>query len=124
LPFHTCLKDQYVQCGYWESSGYGSPAFIEDQEEVSFEQSIKKQEGILAFVTSKYPNTPKLQFAILLTDKPIYNEGIEMIFSPLGKVSDGLDLVKKLSNVDVDETLYPIIPQLVKRITVENNQNA
>jgi hypothetical protein len=42
-----------------------------------------------------------------------------MIFSPLGKVSDGLDLVKKLSNVDVDETLYPIIPQLVKRILLK-----
>lgn len=117
LPFHSCLKDQYVQCGYPEHSGYGSPAFVFEEDEIPFGQNIKNQEGTFAIVTSKYPNTAKLQFAILLTDKPIYNEGIEIIFSPLGKVTSGLEFVKKLSAVEVDNMLSPIVPQTVNKIT-------
>lgn len=121
LPFHSCLKDQFVQCGFSEQSGYGSPAFVFEEDDIPLDQDIKNQEGTFAIVTSKYPNTAILQFAILLTDKPIYNEGIEIIFSPLGKVIDGLNFVKKLSAVEVDEILNPIVPQMVNKITVEDN---
>jgi peptidyl-prolyl cis-trans isomerase B (cyclophilin B) len=70
LPFHTCLKDHYVQCGYWESSGYGSPAFIEDQEEVSFEQKHKKTGGyfgVCNFEISQHGKTASLPYYLQIS---------------------------------------------------------
>lgn len=130
VPFHTCIKDKAVALGLFEKHGRGydgdefDELFREDNDEyetVGSKEKFPYEIGTLALIEPKLPETSRQQLAILLTDEPVYAHGHEVTFRPIGKVTEGLEIAKDISQVEVDEALTPKKLIMIENIYVENN---
>ncbi|MBQ3379066.1 MAG: peptidylprolyl isomerase [Clostridia bacterium] len=122
LSFHTCARDEYLQFGYYDLNGYGVYAADVDEADADSDGAdaeLPYREGSLALITSKYPYLAKMQLAFLLTDKPIFSGGHEILFKTIGRVTDGYDHIKSISQCSVDEDLSPVVPIVVKNATIK-----
>ncbi|MBR2742598.1 MAG: peptidylprolyl isomerase [Clostridia bacterium] len=122
LSFHTCARDEYIQFGYHDINGYGVYAADVDDgasEGADKDAALPYEAGSLALVTSKYPYLAKMQLAFLFTDKPIFSGGREILFKTIGRVTEGYEYAKSLSGAKVDEDLSPVMPIVVKNVTIK-----
>ena len=61
------------------------------------------------------PNSAGSQFFIMHKDAP----HLDGAYAAFGKVTEGMDVVDKIAETDTDYRDKPIVPQVMKKVTVE-----
>jgi cyclophilin family peptidyl-prolyl cis-trans isomerase len=94
LTFHRVIKDFMIQGGCPLGTGTGGPGYTFEDE---FNEH-KVVRGALAMANAG-PNTNGSQFFIVTTAAAPWLDGKHTVF---GQVTDGMDVVDKLENVETD----------------------
>jgi cyclophilin family peptidyl-prolyl cis-trans isomerase len=102
LSFHRVIKDFMIQGGCPLGTGTGGPGYTFEDE---FNEH-KVVRGALAMANAG-PNTNGSQFFIVTTAAAPWLDGKHTVF---GQVTDGIDVVDKLENVETDGGDRPVEP--------------
>lgn len=119
LIFHRIIKDKIIQGGCPLGTGNGNPGYKFVDE---FNDSLKHDsEGILSMANSGIPNSNGSQFYLTLEPLP-FLDGKYTIF---GKVVNGIEILKKIGNVRVNDDNKPYDDIYIKNIKIiRKGQNA
>ena len=71
--------------------------------------------GVLSMARTMMPNSAGSQFFIMHKDAP----HLDGAYAAFGKVTEGMDVVDKIAETDTDYRDKPIVPQVMKKVTVE-----
>ena len=113
--FHRVIKDFMIQGGDpnsrdddWSNDGLGGPGYMFDDEI----NSHKLVAGSLAMANSG-PNTNGSQFFIVVADATPWLDGKHTNF---GQVIAGMDVVKKIENMEVNANSHPLQDAVIESI--------
>lgn len=117
LIFHRVIKDFMIQGGCPEGSGMGDPGYSIKGEftQNRFKNDLKHTEGVLSMARSMHPNSAGSQFFIMHKTSP----HLDGAYAAFGKVVEGMDVVNRIAEADVDYNDRPIVPQIIKSVTAE-----
>ena len=76
---------------------------------------LKHSAGVLSMARTMMPNSAGSQFFIMHKDAP----HLDGAYAAFGKVTEGMDVVDKIAETDTDYRDKPIVPQVMKKVTVE-----
>jgi peptidyl-prolyl cis-trans isomerase A (cyclophilin A) len=113
--FHRVIPEFMIQGGDPEGSGMGGPGY-KFADETKGSPHHFKQPGKLAMANSG-PNTNGSQFFITVTDTS-WLTGKHTIF---GEVTEGYDVVEKISKVSRDGMDRPKKPVVLESVTIEKS---
>jgi cyclophilin family peptidyl-prolyl cis-trans isomerase len=108
VTFHRVIPDFMIQGGDPTGTGRGGPGYM-------FEDEInehKVERGALAMANAG-PDTNGSQFFIVTTDSAPWLDGKHTVF---GRVSDGMDVVDAISDVERDMNDKPREDVVIERI--------
>ncbi len=108
LKFHRVIPDFMIQGGCPQGSGTGGPGY-------SFEDEFndhKVVKGALAMANSG-PNTNGSQFFIVTAEATPWLDGKHTVF---GRVTDGMDVVDRIEQVDRDARDRPRDDVTIERV--------
>jgi peptidyl-prolyl cis-trans isomerase A (cyclophilin A) len=111
--FHRVIPEFMIQAGDPEGTGMGGPGYRFADETKGSSQTFKAP-GKLAMANSG-PNTNGSQFFITVTDTS-WLTGKHTIF---GEVTEGYDIVEKISKVSRDGMDRPKTPVVLESVTIE-----
>lgn len=117
LTFHRVIYGFMLQGGCPEGTGMGGPGYSIKGEFSGngFKNELKHTEGVLSMARSMMPDSAGSQFFIMHKAAP-YLDGQ---YAAFGKVTDGMDVVNEIAEVDTDFSDKPLDPQVIKKITVD-----
>lgn len=117
LIFHRVINGFMIQGGCPEGTGTGGPGYAIAGEfaQNGFENELKHTPGVLSMARSMMPDSAGSQFFIMHKNSPHLDGG----YAAFGKVIEGMDVVNKIAEVDVDYNDRPIVPQVIKSMTAE-----
>ena len=110
--FHRVIPDFMIQGGDPTGTGTGGPGY-------TFEDEVnqhKVERGALAMANAG-PNTNGSQFFIVTTQAAPWLDGKHTVF---GRVTDGMDVVDTISEVDTDPNDKPREPVTIERVEVSD----
>ena len=110
--FHRVIPDFMIQGGDPTGTGTGGPGYTFEDE---FNQH-KVERGALAMANAG-PNTNGSQFFIVTTQAAPWLDGKHTVF---GRVTEGMDVVDTISEVDTDPTDKPREPVTIERVEVSD----
>jgi len=113
--FHRVIPDFMIQGGDPEGNGMGGPGYKFADETKGSPHNFK-QPGKLAMANAG-PNTNGSQFFITVTDTS-WLTGKHTIF---GEVTEGYDVVEKISKVSRDAMDRPKKPVVLESVTIERS---
>jgi peptidyl-prolyl cis-trans isomerase B (cyclophilin B) len=109
LIFHRVIPDFMVQGGCPEGTGTGGPGYTFEDEF----NDHKIVRGALAMANAG-PNTNGSQFFLVTTDAAPWLDGKHTVF---GQVTDGMDVVDKIEDIDTGANDRPVTEQRIESIT-------
>lgn len=117
LIFHRVINGFMIQGGCPEGTGFGGPGYSIKGEFTmnGFNNSLKHTEGVLSMARSGNPNSAGSQFFIMHKNAP----HLDGQYASFGKVIEGMDIVNKIAECDTDFTDKPLVPQVMKSVTVD-----
>lgn len=117
LIFHRVIRGFMLQGGDPEGTGMGGPGYGIKGEFASngFKNDLKHTEGVLSMARSMMPNSAGSQFFIMHKNAP----HLDGDYAAFGKVTEGMDVVNKIAEVDTDYNDRPVTNQVMKTVTVE-----
>ncbi|MGI5979110.1 MAG: peptidylprolyl isomerase [Oscillospiraceae bacterium] len=117
LLFHRVIFGFMLQGGDPEGTGMGGPGYSIKGEFTGngFKNDLKHEPGVLSMARTMQPNSAGSQFFIM-HKKASHLDGQ---YAAFGKVTQGMDVVDKIANVDVDGNDKPRQPQRMKKVSVE-----
>jgi cyclophilin family peptidyl-prolyl cis-trans isomerase len=131
VPFHRVIKDFMVQGGdFMNKNGTGGHAAkfheglgVSDVKETwlvpdEFHEDLKHVYGAIS-MANRGPDTGGSQFFIV--NKKDGTDWLDGKHSVFGKVIEGMDVVEKISDVEVDGNDAPIDPVQIKKITIDES---
>src|SRR6478609_2470928 len=108
LVFHRVIPDFMIQGGCPEGTGRGGPGYTFEDEF----NDHKVERGALAMANAG-PNTNGSQFFIVTADACPWLDGKHTVF---GRVTDGMDVVNDISDVDTDGADRPRQDVVIERV--------
>ena len=117
LIFHRVIKGFMIQGGDPEGTGMGGPGYSIKGEFASngFKNDLKHTEGVLSMARSMFPDSAGSQFFVMHKTSP----HLDGDYAAFGKVTEGMEVVNKIAEVDTDFNDKPRTPQVMKSVTVE-----
>lgn len=115
--FHRVIPGFMLQGGDPDGSGMGGPGYAIRGEFRSngFQNDLKHTEGVLSMARTMAPDSAGSQFFIMHKDAP----HLDGKYAAFGKITEGMDVVDKIANVETDFSDRPRVPQVMKSVTVE-----
>lgn len=115
--FHRVITGFMLQGGDPDGSGMGGPGYAIRGEFRSngFQNDLKHTEGVLSMARTMAPDSAGSQFFIMHKDAP----HLDGEYAAFGKITEGMDVVDKIANVETDFSDRPRVPQVMKSVTVE-----
>jgi peptidyl-prolyl cis-trans isomerase B (cyclophilin B) len=80
-----------------------------------FTNNLAHEPGVLSMARAMAPNSAGSQFFIMHKNSP----HLDGSYAAFGKVKEGLDVVNKIAEVQVDYNDKPLEPQVIKSVTLE-----
>lgn len=117
LIFHRIIKGFMIQGGCPDGTGMGDPGYsIKGEFSMNhFENNLQHSEGVISMARSQMPNSAGSQFFIMHKNSP----HLDGSYAAFGKVCEGMDIVNKIAEIDVDHSDHPVTPQVMKTVTVD-----
>lgn len=117
LTFHRVIYGFMLQGGCPEGTGMGGPGYSIKGEFSGngFKNELKHTEGVLSMARSMMPDSAGSQFFIMHKAAP----HLDGQYAAFGKVTDGMDVVNEIAEVDTDFSDKPLDSQVIKKITVD-----
>lgn len=117
LTFHRVIYGFMLQGGCPDGTGCGGPGYsIKGEFAINgFENNLKHTEGVLSMARSMMPNSAGSQFFIMHKNAP----HLDGQYASFGKVTEGMEIVNEIAEVDTDFSDKPLDPQIMKKVTVE-----
>jgi len=117
LIFHRVINGFMIQGGCPNGNGMGGPGYSIAGEFTSngFTNNLKHEPGVLSMARAMAPNSAGSQFFIMHKNSP----HLDGSYAAFGKVIEGLEVVNKIAEVQVDYNDRPLEPQVIKSVTVE-----
>ena len=110
LIFHRVIEGFMIQGGCPDGTGMGGPGYS-----IKGEFNLKHSAGVLSMARAMHPDSAGSQFFIMHKDAP----HLDGAYAAFGKVTEGMDVVNKIAECDTDFRDRPIVPQVMKTVTVE-----
>jgi cyclophilin family peptidyl-prolyl cis-trans isomerase len=111
LTFHRVIPNFMIQGGDPNGDGTGGPGYEIDDEESAL--ALKHNYGVLSMANSG-PNTGGSQFFIVVNpDGSHHLDGQHAVF---GKVTSGMDVAVKISELPRDSNDLPLEPVIIKKV--------
>jgi peptidyl-prolyl cis-trans isomerase B (cyclophilin B) len=117
LTFHRVIYGFMLQGGCPDGTGCGGPGYsIKGEFAINgFANDLKHTEGVLSMARSMMPDSAGSQFFIMHKNAP----HLDGQYAAFGKVTEGMDVVNEIAEVDTDYNDKPLDPQVIKKMTVE-----
>jgi peptidyl-prolyl cis-trans isomerase B (cyclophilin B) len=117
LIFHRVIPGFMIQGGDPNGTGTGgSDKTIPGEFSYNgFENNLKHTRGVLSMARSQSVNSASSQFFIMVKD----TESLDGKYAAFGKVTEGMEAVDKIVNVERNSNDKPLTDQKMKKVTVE-----
>lgn len=117
LIFHRVIAGFMIQGGCPEGSGMGGPGYSIKGEfsHNGFQNDLKHTSGVLSMARSNMPNSAGSQFFIMHKTSP----HLDGEYAAFGKITEGLDVVDKIAQVQTDYSDRPLEEQKIETMTVD-----
>ena len=117
LTFHRIVNNFVIQGGDPEGTGMGGPGYsiLGEFNSNNFKNDLKHTEGVLSMARSQNKDSAGSQFFIVTGEA----SNLDGDYAGFGKVIKGMDIVKKIENVDVGMNDYPMEKIVIKSIKVD-----
>ena len=117
LIFHRVIPGFMIQGGCPEGTGVGGPDYSIKGEFSSnkFKNDLKHSTGVLSMARSNDSDSAGSQFFIMAADA----SHLDGEYAAFGKVTEGLDVVKKIVSTKRDYRDKPVQEQVMEEVTVE-----
>ena len=117
LTFHRVIYGFMIQGGCPEGTGTGGPGYHIKGEFAAngFKNDLKHTEGVLSMARAMMPDSAGSQFFIMHKTSP----HLDGQYAAFGKVVEGIDVVDEIASVDTDFRDKPVVPQVMKSVTIE-----
>ena len=110
LTFHRVIPDFMIQGGCPKGDGTGGPGYTFEDES----NQLRVERGAVAMANAG-PNTNGSQFFIVTAGACPWLDGKHTVF---GRVTEGQDVVDRISKVDRDDRDRPRTPVTVDRVEI------
>ncbi|KAG0583948.1 hypothetical protein KC19_3G174200 [Ceratodon purpureus] len=111
LMFHRVIKGFMIQSGDPTGTGRGGESIYGGKFEDDFKRELKHNKAGVLTMANTGPNTNGSQFLITLAPTPWLNN----VHTVFGRVIKGMDVVKRISILEVDKYDRPIhVPRILK----------
>lgn len=119
LCFHRVIEGFMIQGGDPKGNGTGGPGYTIRGEfsKNGFKNDLKHKRGVVSMARSMMPNSAGSQFFIMHADAP----HLDGQYAAFGQVIDGMDVIDKIAEVNVDYNDKPLRDQVIKSVTVDTN---
>ena len=115
--FHRVIKDFMIQTGDSTGTGMGGKSIYGKDFEDEFVNSLHHNTPGILSMANAGPNTNRSQFFITVAPT-LWLDRKHTIF---GKVTDGLDVVYQISNVQTGRSDKPVNDIVMKNVTIEKH---
>lgn len=117
LIFHRVIKGFMIQGGCPNGTGTGDPGYSIKGEfnRNKFKNELKHTEGVISMARAMHPDSAGSQFFIMVDDAP----HLDGEYAAFGKVIEGIDIVHKIEDEEVDFRDKPLKDQVIKEATVD-----
>jgi len=118
LIFHRVIPGFMIQGGCPDGTGMGGPGYSIKGEFASngVKNDLKHKRGVLSMARSMMPNSAGSQFFIMHEDAT----HLDGDYAAFGMVIEGMDVVDQIASVKTDRSDKPLVPQVIKNISVES----
>ena len=115
--FHRVISGFMIQGGCPNGNGIGGPGYSIKGEfsQNGFKNDLKHTAGVLSMARSMMPDSAGSQFFIMHATSP----HLDGAYAGFGKVTEGMDVVNKIADVQTDYNDRPMKEQKIKSMTVE-----
>ena len=118
LTFHRVISGFMIQGGDPKGNGTGGPGYTIRGEfaKTGFKTNNPKHtRGVISMARSMMPNSAGSQFFIMHEDAP----RLDGQYAAFGKVIEGMEVVDKIADVNVDYNDKPLTDVVIKEVTVD-----
>ena len=117
LVFHRVIRGFMIQGGCPQGTGMGGPGYsIKGEFNANgVKNDLKHDVGVLSMARAMDPNSAGSQFFIMHENSP----HLDGQYAAFGKVTDGMDVVNAIAEVQADYSDRPMEAQTIKSMTVE-----
>lgn len=115
--FHRVIKGFMLQGGDPDGNGTGGPGYSIKGEfsNNGFKNDLKHTPGVLSMARTMIPDSAGSQFFVMHKDAP----HLDGEYAAFGKITEGIDIVNKIAEVQTDWNDKPVEPQVMKTVTVD-----
>ena len=117
ISFHRVICGFMIQGGCPDGTGMGGPGYTIKGEfsQNGFKNNLKHTPGVLSMARTMVPNSAGSQFFIMHETSP----HLDGSYAAFGKIIEGMDVVNKIAETMTDYRDKPIVPQVMKSVTVD-----
>ncbi|KAI4454005.1 peptidyl-prolyl cis-trans isomerase-related [Holotrichia oblita] len=117
LIFHRVINGFMIQGGCPDGIGTGNPGYSIKGEfkENGFPNDLAHTEGVISMARSNRPDSAGSQFFIMHKVSP----HLDRKYAAFGKITEGMEVVNKIAEVETDFSDKPMIPQVICKMSVD-----